>query len=468
MYQIKLLPGRPMTGPHQLDGLRSSGYIANDIGGNTQVYPQKLQECRESLVGDSENVWYEYIPDSYDGTQDVPLVISCHGGGMDGWGQCIFTSWTMVAERENFIAVFPTASENKAWKAGFGAEPIDADNNPDILFVCALIEHLKKKYRIDTARIYMQGMSMGDLMTMQFSRVHGNLLAGAANAAGPTSPIGLFDEDGKLKEYLCPVPVYQFRGEMDGISIFPSMSRAEVNTANREFWKQINGCRQLPEISIVGYNNIAYYKGDQADLIYRDEKYRGHGQSLDDAEYAWRYLFSGSRRLQSGELVREEPLERPNGDRDAIALAEGKANAYLDNKRVKLEEKPYIAELKATKMGTGEVLETYRYLYVSVSTLCRLFDMTCDTDGKTAVMTAKDGWTLQVASESIGCVIDNRLYSMSRQCESHDGTLFVPVRWFAETVFGRFVTELDGALYISDHIGYMTHDMAIILKEILE
>jgi poly(3-hydroxybutyrate) depolymerase len=468
MYQIKLLPGKPMAGPHPLDELKKSDYIANDIGGNTQVYPQKLQECREPLTGGAENVWYEYIPEAYDGTKEVPLVISCHGGGMDGWGQCIFTSWTLVAERENFIAVFPTATEQKAWKASFGAEPIDADGNPDILFIRALIERLREKYRVDAARIYMQGMSMGDLMTMQFSRVCGNLLAGAANAAGPTSPIALFDDNGKLKEYTCPVPVYQFRGEMDGISIFPSMSRAEVNTANREFWKQINGCHTPPEISIKGYNNIAWYKGEKADLIYRDEKYRGHGQSLDDAEYAWRFLFSGSRRLPSGELLREEPMERPAGDRDAIALADGRAKAYIDNKLAELDEKPYTAELKATKMGSGEVLETYRYLYVSVKTLCRLFDMTCDNDGRIALMKTKDGRTLQVAAESIGCIIDNRLYSMSRQCQSHDGVLFVPVRWFAENVFNRFVTELDDVLYISGHIGYMTHDMAVILKEILD
>lgn len=467
MHQIKLLPGIPMSGPHRLEELKNSNCIANDIGGNTQVYPQKLLECREKLVGDAENIWYEYIPDAYDGLKDTPLVISCHGGSMEGWGQCVFTSWTLVAERENFIAVFPTANEQKAWKASFGAEPIDAANNPDILFICALIERLKQKYRIDATRIYMQGMSMGDLMTMQFSRVHGNILAAAANAGGPSSPLSLFNENGSPREFVSPVPVYQSRGEMDDISIFPSMARAEVNRANREFWKQINGCRNPPEISIKGYNNVAYYKGESADLIYRDEKYRGHGQSLDDAEYAWRFLFSGVQRLPSGALVREEPIECPKGDDGAIAIADGYAKAYIDNRILELDTQPFTTELHATKMGTGEVVETYRYLYVSVESLSIIFGMTCDTDGLTAEMTTRDGQKLQVAAESIGCVIDNRLYSMSRQCEPQAGKLFVPVRWFAENVFGRFVTELDDTLYISDHIGYMTHDMAIILKEIL-
>jgi poly(3-hydroxybutyrate) depolymerase len=468
MFKMTLLPGSKMTGMVPMDGLKSSDCIVNDLGGNTQVYPKKLQEFRETLVGGAENVWYEYLPDSYDGTQAVPLVISCHGGGMDGWGQCIFTSWTMVAERENFIAVFPTAGKQKAWQVNLGGEPIDKQGNQDILFILALIDRLKQKYKIDTTRIYMQGMSMGDLMTMQFSRAYGNLLAAAANSAGPTSPSALYDEDGKLKEYVCPVPVYQFRGEMDNTSIFPAYTRPEVNSKNRNFWKQINACHTLPEISIAGFDNVAYYKGDKADFIYRDVKFRGHGQPLDDAEYAWRYLFSGCRRLPSGALERGEPIERPGGDKNAIALAEGKNKAYIDNQLAELDAAPFVAELKAVEMITNKLVDTYHYLYVSVKTLCRLFEMTCEISKGTAVIRTKDGRTLQVAAESIGCVVDNRLYSMSRQCEVRDGVLYVPVRWFAESLFNRFVTELDGAMYIADHVGYMTHDTAVILKEILE
>ena len=48
-----------------------------------------------------------------------------------------------------------------------------------------------------------------------------------------------------------------------------------------------------------------------------------------------------------------------------------------------------------------------------------------------------------------------------------DGVLFVPLRWFAEVIFRRFVTECDGALYFSGHYGEMSKDMAYLIKQIL-
>ena len=73
--------------------------------------------------------------------------------------------------------------------------------NHHIKFLKALIEEMKKKYDIDEGRVYMQGMSMGDIMTMMFSRVCGHLLAAADCTAGPTPPVALFNEDGSFDEY---------------------------------------------------------------------------------------------------------------------------------------------------------------------------------------------------------------------------------------------------------------------------
>ena len=78
---------------------------------------------------------------------------------------------------------------------------------------------MKKKYDIDEGRVYMQGMSMGDIMTMMFSRVCGHLLAAADCTAGPSPEVALFNEDGSLKGYDCPVPMYQSRGELDNIVV---------------------------------------------------------------------------------------------------------------------------------------------------------------------------------------------------------------------------------------------------------
>ena len=91
-----------------------------------------------------------------------------------------------VADREGFIVVFPDAKTNKAWQvAGHRGGSVEIDpNTRDIQLMLRLIEEMAGKYNIDQGRVFMQGMSMGDLMTMQFARAFGEKLAGAACAAG--------------------------------------------------------------------------------------------------------------------------------------------------------------------------------------------------------------------------------------------------------------------------------------------
>ena len=95
--------------------LKESRIVVNENGNNSQVYPQRLKECRECLVDDFEDVWYEYVPESYRPDRKTPLVFSMHGGLMTGWGQAVYTSWTHVADREGFICVFPNAQLRRFW-----------------------------------------------------------------------------------------------------------------------------------------------------------------------------------------------------------------------------------------------------------------------------------------------------------------------------------------------------------------
>ena len=67
------------------------------------------------------------------------------------------------------------------------AVPEDYHENHDLNYVKALITELQRKYNIDEGRIFMQGMSAGNLMTAQFCRYYGNILAGAAGSGGGPS-----------------------------------------------------------------------------------------------------------------------------------------------------------------------------------------------------------------------------------------------------------------------------------------
>ena len=118
--------------------------------------------------------------------------------------------------------------------------------------------------------------------------------------------------------------------------------------------------------------------------------------------------------------------------------------------------------------ATREQVEVKRDLYVPVSALSQFFGAEVELikDGKGAVIRTKEE-EFEVVSESVACLHGGFLEAMFMPARIRDGVLFVPLRWFAEVIFRRFVTECDGALYFSGHYGEMSKDMAYLIKEIL-
>jgi poly(3-hydroxybutyrate) depolymerase len=178
--EMRVRPGTPDDDNREYlpEKIKNSDIVVNENGNNSQPYPERLKEYREVLADGVEDIWYEYVPEGYDPSKKTPLVVSMHGGLMTGWGQAIYTSWTMVADRDNVIIVFPNAHSRRLWTLEATEEEIEAnvngpeelrmnyakpdrEDNHDIAFVLALIEKIKSKYNIDEERIFMQGMSNG-------------------------------------------------------------------------------------------------------------------------------------------------------------------------------------------------------------------------------------------------------------------------------------------------------------------
>ena len=112
MAKIHLLPGElnDENRDYLPQAIKGSTMVVNENGNNSQVYPKNLKEYRGDLLGDGiTDTWYVYVPHSYDPQRKSPLVFGMHGGLMTGWGHSIYTSWTMVADREGLLCVFPDA-----------------------------------------------------------------------------------------------------------------------------------------------------------------------------------------------------------------------------------------------------------------------------------------------------------------------------------------------------------------------
>lgn len=450
---------------------------------NQSAFGGTLYDIRQVLVNNTETHWLEYVPASYVPEKPMPLVLCMYAGGQDCYGQFYDTAWYMVAEQAGLIVVWPEAVNPGVWDISRDGLP-DPENH-DLQMIPALIENLKARYAIDPARIYMQGMSMGDLMSMQCGRALGNLLAGIGCCSGPTDPDLLYRPDGTLQYNTGALPVYQSRGVFDTIATNPRYSRAEINTQNRNFWRALNGCTVLPEIRTSAAEICVRYPGEAADLFYRNMVRHGHYQAVDDAWNCWELVFSRYRRDANGALqCTADPVFEP--DRDATALADGSSRALVGGKltavggTVHVKADPVLGPAPGKKPGEPDTepatAEPFApasepetagiYTFVPVVFLQAAFGAEVTVNGETAEIRLA-GKTIRIAKGCLGALTDGRLLDMGKEPEMLDGQLYVPINFFAESILNRTCGEKDGAVYIKDGPFTVTGDFANILKEIL-
>ncbi len=465
------------------ESIYHSDIVVNENGNSSQPYPERLQEFKGSIPEGIESFWYEYVPKSYDPSRKTPLVVSLHGGLMTGWGQCIYTSWSYLAEREGLIVVYPNGHYNHFWTMeivpsspfakfteldGIRIPPSQtADENLDIKFILHVIEEVRKKYNIDEERIFIQGMSNGCGMTQQVSRYFGGQFAGAAFSAGPGRIGHLLSEDGSVINRGGPLGVWISHPELNGMG--KNMEdEAETVRQDRYYWFCVNGVKDIPAITIEGEHNLAFFHGEKADMVFDDIKNRDHGQTLDEAFYYWDYLFSGTRKV-NGKIVQEEPNYGRKGDELAAAFADGISKVWWKNQVKELPAAPRMWKKFKYHGLNGDTLTRGEYLMVPVSFLAELAGGSYEEsdDRRTAKIILKDGTVLQFAEGSIACIMGDRLRSMYAEAIFRENVLMASVEWFAKYVLGLYVSSCNGVTYVTDHMADLSYFMADLIKDIM-
>lgn len=114
-----------------------------------------------------------HVPESYDGSESVPLVFMLHGSSGTGEKFYNISGWVQMSDQEGFIAVFPTAMEypieenNGRLSTKWSSEGLENDIVPgteikdDIPFFREMIQLCKESFSIDASRIYVSGFSNG-------------------------------------------------------------------------------------------------------------------------------------------------------------------------------------------------------------------------------------------------------------------------------------------------------------------
>ncbi len=153
-----------------------------------------------------------HLPDSYSGTDTLPLIIAMHGGFGSAYNLQDQSLLSEKADEENFIVVYPEGLENgilniRTWNAGWCCGNASSSNVDDVGFINALLDTLISQYSIDTNRIYATGMSNGGFMSYRLACELSDRIAAIAPVAASMS---MYDCNPER-----PVPIIEFHSYLD-------------------------------------------------------------------------------------------------------------------------------------------------------------------------------------------------------------------------------------------------------------
>lgn len=131
-----------------------------------------------------------HVPPAYDGSQATPLVIMLHGYTGTSTGHEQYTGFSVNADAEGFIVVYPDGlkypwneSNPQAWNAG-GIYEQWTGGTDDVGFIKKLIEVIRKYYNIDANRIFATGHSNGAFMSYRLAYELSDIFAAIAPLSG--------------------------------------------------------------------------------------------------------------------------------------------------------------------------------------------------------------------------------------------------------------------------------------------
>lgn len=118
------------------------------------------------ISSDTAREYLLYVPESYSRSTAAPLVVSLHGYSSWPNSQMVTDEWTLLADREGFIVVYPSGTGTpKRWRIPENNIGLDRSDE-DVIFISDLIDRLQRRYSIDPQRIYVNGLSNGASMSV--------------------------------------------------------------------------------------------------------------------------------------------------------------------------------------------------------------------------------------------------------------------------------------------------------------
>jgi polyhydroxybutyrate depolymerase len=229
----------------------------------------------QSIVHDGVNREYVlYIPNSYDGTSSVPLMLNFHGFGGSASDYMQRADMRSLAEVDTFILVYPQGScldGSSHWNPC----PTGGDNKStadDVGFVESMISEISSQYNVDMERIYAAGYSNGGMMAYGLANYKSDLIAAVASVSGT-----MLDCTGPTNH---PMPVVHLHGTSDSVISYNGSTDWNSVQSTLDHWINFNNTDLTP--TITSDNNIERYVYDQGDNSVSVEHYKFIG-----GEHVW-------------------------------------------------------------------------------------------------------------------------------------------------------------------------------------
>lgn len=260
--------------------------------------------------------WYVYEPTAYrkDPEKKLPALLAIHGYSCTGALFAENSEWHAVGERRDFFVVYVSAYPSNR-NSGGKTVPLPTWNSigmtsetDDVHYISVIMDQVKKRYPVDSERVYVSGHSNGSLFTQKLmAEAPLGFAAFAPQGAqyhmrlsdGPTGPQEDIQADGVLR------PVWLMMGAED-IGDADSLAPGSANDRFLDMMCRVNGLdRQGSQCLENGkYRTWTYFDSQGAPLLrFTGVQDMPHTYTPEIAQIYWDQFLCHFRRRADGSIV---------------------------------------------------------------------------------------------------------------------------------------------------------------------
>lgn len=195
----------PTSAPASPTAVLSAAAVApRPSPGCSQVAPAPGESAQTLTIGSDARTYRQLVPSAATDHEPLPLIIDLHGLTATAAEQASVSGFETLGEQRGAFVLTPQGlGTSAAW------HPNTLTGNPDIDFLTQLIDTSEQQFCIDTARVFMGGISLGGIMTSAM----GCQLADRIAAIGLVSGIRFPDACQPARG----LPVVVFWGKLDTV-----------------------------------------------------------------------------------------------------------------------------------------------------------------------------------------------------------------------------------------------------------